>query len=170
MSEHGLFWDDLTDDLKDPAYKREFLRQSLRIQTIDNLINELDVAREGLEMSKADVARAIGAEPAAVRRVFSAQGNPTLGTLSDIAAAVGMMISLTPLSAATAKVVTSVLTPTKPPKVGQQKVKPVAGTTSKAKAPSAGQIVKGTARKPSTTSATRSRGRRNALAQTRVDA
>jgi hypothetical protein len=40
-------------------------------------------------------ARAIGAEPATVRRLFSTgSANPTLGTLAEVAAALGLRISV----------------------------------------------------------------------------
>jgi hypothetical protein len=44
------------------------------------------------------LARAINSEPATVRRLFSAgHVNPTLGTLAEVAAALGMRVVLEPL-------------------------------------------------------------------------
>jgi DNA-binding phage protein len=95
---HSVFWDDLAGDLEDPAFRREFIRESVRISTIDQIVNELDAAREAQGLSKAALARAISAEPASVRRLFTAQGrNPTLGTLAELAAALGMRVTLEPL-------------------------------------------------------------------------
>lgn len=92
------FWDDLAKDLKDPEFLREYVRESVRIATIDDLVNELDEAREAAGLTKAELARAISAEPAVVRRLFSAgHVNPTVGTLTAVAAALGMRLTLEPL-------------------------------------------------------------------------
>ena len=95
---HSVFWDDLAEDLKDPQFLREYVAQSIRIATIDRIVNELDSAREAAGLSKAGLARAINTEPATVRRLFSAgHVNPTLGTLAEVAAALGMRVVLEPL-------------------------------------------------------------------------
>ena len=79
----SVFWDDLARDLEDPEFLREYLAQSIRIATIDRIVNELDDARQQAGMSKAELARATNSEPATVRRLFSAgHVNPTLGTLA----------------------------------------------------------------------------------------
>ena len=99
-TERSVFWDDLAQDLKDPQFLREYVTESIRIATIDRIVNELDGARETAGLSKAELARAISSEPAAVRRLFSAgHVNPTLGTLAEVAAALGMRIVLEPLDA-----------------------------------------------------------------------
>jgi transcriptional regulator with XRE-family HTH domain len=104
------FWKDLAKDLKDPDFLREYVRESVRIATIDQLVNALDEAREAAGLSKAELARAIGAEPAVVRRLFSSgHVNPTLGTLAEVAAALGMRVTLEPLPAADRKQVTTPL-------------------------------------------------------------
>jgi transcriptional regulator with XRE-family HTH domain len=94
----SVFWDDLVKDMEDPAFAREYIIESVRIATIDAIINSLDEARISAGLSKAALARAIGAEPATVRRLFSASGaNPTLGTLAEVAAALGLRIAVEPL-------------------------------------------------------------------------
>ena len=99
-TEHSMFWDDLAQDLKDPQFLREYVAESIRIGTIDRIVNELDVAREQAGLSKAELARAISSDPATVRRLFSAgHVNPTLGTLAEVAAALGMRVVLAPLGA-----------------------------------------------------------------------
>lgn len=96
----GQFWHDLESDLQDPEYARAFAAESVRIATIDSLVNQLDEARAAAGLSKAALARTIGANPAVVRRLLSASGvNPTLGTLAEIAAALGFRVQLTPMSA-----------------------------------------------------------------------
>lgn len=61
-------------------------------------------------MSKAELARAIGAEPAVVRRLLSSSApNPTLGTLAEVAAALGLQVRLVPMRAADRKAITDAL-------------------------------------------------------------
>ncbi|MEV5412535.1 helix-turn-helix domain-containing protein [Thermopolyspora sp. NPDC052614] len=106
----GLFWDTLRRDLEDPEFLREYVTESVRIAATDAIINALDEARVSAGLSKAALARAIGAEPAAVRRLFSADNvNPTLGTLAALAAALGLRISIEPLSPADQATVTAPL-------------------------------------------------------------
>ena len=88
MSANKAFWNDLARDLKDPEFLREYIVESMRIATVDAIVNELDDAREAAGLSKADLARAIQVEPATIRRLFAAERpNPTLGTLAEVAAA-----------------------------------------------------------------------------------
>jgi transcriptional regulator with XRE-family HTH domain len=106
----SVFWDDLARDLEDSAFLREYIVESMRIATIDDLVNSLDEAREAAGMTKADLARAISAEPAVVRRLFSGgHMNPTLGTVAEVAAALGMRVTVERLPAAERKVVTEPL-------------------------------------------------------------
>ena len=109
-SKQNLFWGDLAEDLRDPEFLREYVRESIRIATIDQLVNDLDEARDAAGLSKAELARAISAEPAVVRRLFSAgHVNPTLGTLAEVAAVLGMRVTLEPLAPADRKQVTAPL-------------------------------------------------------------
>jgi transcriptional regulator with XRE-family HTH domain len=109
-TERSVFWDDLAQDLEDPQFLREYVAQSIRIATIDRLVNELDMAREAAGLSKAELARAINSEPATVRRLFSAgHVNPTLGTLAEVATALGMRVVLEPLEADDRKRITGPL-------------------------------------------------------------
>lgn len=74
------------------------------------MINSLDEAREAENLTKADVARALHAEPATIRRLFSStSGNPTLGTLAEVAAVVGMRITVEPMAKAERSFVTAPL-------------------------------------------------------------
>jgi transcriptional regulator with XRE-family HTH domain len=91
----SVFWDDLVKDLEDPDFMREYVVESIRIATIDAVVGRLDEARDAAGLTKADLARAIGAEPSVVRRLFaSGHVNPTLGTLAEVAAALGMRVAL----------------------------------------------------------------------------
>lgn len=106
----SAFWDDLATDLQDPEFLRDYVVESMRIATIDRLVNALDEAREAAGLTKAELARAIGAEPASIRRLFaSGNSNPTLGTLAEVASALGMQVTLTPLPAAERRKVTQPL-------------------------------------------------------------
>ena len=94
------YWDDLIADLADPEFLRAYITESLRVETIDRLVNDLDEAREQLGLSKADLARAISAEPAVIRRLLSSgQRNPTVGTLVEVAAALNLKVALVPMAA-----------------------------------------------------------------------
>jgi transcriptional regulator with XRE-family HTH domain len=106
----SAFWDDLAEDLQDPEFVREYVTESVRIAAIDTIMNALDDARTTAGLSKAELARAVGADPATVRRLFSNDRvNPTLGTLAEIAAVLGFRISIEPLPAAEREAVTNSL-------------------------------------------------------------
>jgi transcriptional regulator with XRE-family HTH domain len=75
-------------------------------------------------LSKAEVARTIGAEPATVRRIFSStNANPTLGTLAEVAAALGLRISIEPLPAEDHDAVTEPLRTGKPSKCTAERLR-----------------------------------------------
>jgi DNA-binding phage protein len=106
----SLFWKDLQRDLEDPEFLRDYVAESVKIAATDMIINALDEARVSAGLSKADLARAIGAEPATVRRLFSSSdANPTLSTLAVVAAALGLRLSMEPLSAVDRKALTEAL-------------------------------------------------------------
>jgi DNA-binding phage protein len=120
----SVFWDDLARGLEDPIFLREYITESVRIATTDAIINALDDARESAGLSKAEVARTIGAEPATIRRLFSStSANPTLGTLAEVAAALGLRISIEPLPAEDHDAVTKPLRTGKPTKSTVERVK-----------------------------------------------
>jgi ribosome-binding protein aMBF1 (putative translation factor) len=70
---------------EDPEYRAEFERQRRQIDQIDSVVRQLDDLREKAGMSKAELARAIGKEPASIRRFFTADVNPGLKTVAAIA-------------------------------------------------------------------------------------
>lgn len=101
MTQHTAFWDDLARDLEDPEFLREYIVESMRIATIDNVVTAIDEAREAAGLSKAELARAIQKEPATIRRLLSSDNsNPTLGTLAEVATALGLRITVEPISEA----------------------------------------------------------------------
>jgi transcriptional regulator with XRE-family HTH domain len=95
----SVYWDDLASDLEDPEFLREFVLESIRVQTVDAIVNQLDEAREAASLSKAALARAISSEPATVRRLLGAAAgsNPTIGTVAELAAALGYRLTLEPI-------------------------------------------------------------------------
>jgi len=96
------FWADLQSEIQDdPEYARAHLLEWVRITTVDKIVNQLEDQRENLGLSKADLARMIHRDPAAIRRLLSdATGNPTIETVSSVAAAVGFRLELVPMDAA----------------------------------------------------------------------
>ncbi|MCE0487818.1 helix-turn-helix domain-containing transcriptional regulator [Ornithinimicrobium sediminis] len=110
MSKHTAFWDDLNRDLQDPEFLREYVVESMRISTIDSVVNAIDDAREAAGLSKAELARAIDKEPATIRRLLSSESsNPTLGTLAEVAAALGLRITVEPIPLAERGLITEPL-------------------------------------------------------------
>jgi DNA-binding phage protein len=109
MSDRSVFWDDLAEDLQDPQFLREYVLSTIRVRTVDSIINCLDQAREDSNLSKAALARAASLEPSVVRRLFSAESNPTLYTVSELAAALGLRLTLAPLEAPGGEVLTAAL-------------------------------------------------------------
>lgn len=96
-SHETAFERDLRERMADADFRDAFERESVRIDTIDRLVNAIDEARVELGMSKADLARAIDADPAAVRRLLGdTQPNPRLETVAALAHAVGLDVTLTP--------------------------------------------------------------------------
>lgn len=106
----GAFWDDLAQDLEGDEFRRQYLLDSQRIATIDRIVSELDAARSKAGLSKAALARAVNGSEASMRRLFSAPSvNPTLGSLAEIAAALGLKVTLQPLSAEERRTITKPL-------------------------------------------------------------
>lgn len=108
----GQFWQDVAIAHKeDEEYRREFVLARHQISTIDAIVNALEDARVKAGWTKKELARRIGMSDSALRRLLTATGgNPTLGTLSHVATALGFRISLTPLDAAAKEEVAIALT------------------------------------------------------------
>lgn len=101
MAAEDVFWEDLREDLKDPEFLRSYVTNWVKISTTDAIINALDDARENAHLSKAALARSINAEPSTLRRIFASgvnRPNPTIGTVAEMAAALGMRLTLEPLA------------------------------------------------------------------------
>lgn len=103
------FDDLLAARLRDPEFARHYATESARIAAIDTMVNQLDQLRNAAGFSKAQLARAIGSESSVVRRLLSAPRkaiNPTLGTVAELAAALGMKVTLEPMTEAERKRIT----------------------------------------------------------------
>jgi ribosome-binding protein aMBF1 (putative translation factor) len=70
---------------EDATYRAEYDRFRRQIEQIDAVVNALDALRDEAGLSKAELARRIGKDPASIRRLFSAEVNPELKTLAAIA-------------------------------------------------------------------------------------
>jgi DNA-binding XRE family transcriptional regulator len=84
--------------LEDPEFRAEFERQQREIAAIDGIVNRLDELREEHRMSKAELARAIDKNPASIRRLLTASGNPELRTVVAMAQALGADVKIIPRS------------------------------------------------------------------------
>jgi len=78
-----------------PEFKALYEQKRAEIDLIDTILSHIEQRREALGLSKADLARLVGARPEAVRRLLSAQGsNPTLFTVTKLASVLGMQIDI----------------------------------------------------------------------------
>ena len=84
----------LAEQLADPAFRAEFERERREIETVDAIVGALDGLRDERGLSKADLARQIGKNPASVRRTLTAPGNPELRTIIAMADALGAEIKI----------------------------------------------------------------------------
>lgn len=82
--------------MADPQFEAEYERQSRAITAIDEIISRLDTLRVEHDLSKADLARAIDKNPASVRRLLTAKGNPELATVVAIADALDADVVVVP--------------------------------------------------------------------------
>ncbi len=81
--------------MQDPEFVESYRLHRARIEAIDTLMRALDEERERQKMTKADLARRIKADPAAVRRLFTeSRPNPQIGRLVDVAHELGLEITL----------------------------------------------------------------------------
>jgi transcriptional regulator with XRE-family HTH domain len=98
-STRSTYWDGLANDVKDPEFLRSYIVESVRVSTIDQMVNDLEEARTGLGLSKAELARAIGADSAVIRRLLTlGHRNPTIGTVAEVAAVLGLKVALIPMT------------------------------------------------------------------------
>jgi len=81
--------------LADPEFRALYEQKRVEIDLIDTILSHIESRREELGLSKADLARLVGARPESVRRLLSARpSNPTLFTVTRLASVLGMQIDV----------------------------------------------------------------------------
>ena len=99
MPKPTAFARDLEHDLRDPKFREAYTTARARIDAIDGIIRQLDEARARLGLSKAELARRVGVNEVAIRRLFTAEGaNPTMKTLVNVASVLGLELRVLPPS------------------------------------------------------------------------
>ena len=95
----GMFYEDIERDMgADRERALAFAIERARIAAIDDAVNALADVLQEQGVSKAEVARRIGIEPSAMRRLFSSgDRNPRHSTLATTAAALGYRFELVPI-------------------------------------------------------------------------
>jgi len=86
----------LEENLQDPEFRREYEAARKQIEQVDAVVRGLDRLRIETGISKAELARRVGKHPAAIRRLFSAEGNPELNTIAALAIALDAEIKIIP--------------------------------------------------------------------------
>lgn len=86
----------LAERLRDPEFREAYERSQREIAIVDDLVNRLEALRDDRGMTKASLARAIGKNPAVIRRLLTASGNPELKTFVALANALDADVVLVP--------------------------------------------------------------------------
>lgn len=82
--------------LADKEFRKQFEQARSEVKQIDEIMRALDGLRVESGMSKAELARRVGKNPASIRRLFTAESNPELGTIAAIANALDAQIRVEP--------------------------------------------------------------------------
>lgn len=83
--------------MESPEFRARYERTRRSIEAVQKILHEIDARREAAGLSKAELARRLGTQPAAVRRVFtSGSSNPTLKTLVEMVDELGLRVRLEP--------------------------------------------------------------------------
>ncbi len=81
--------------MSDPDFADGYQRSRARIDAIDGILQELDLERERRGLAKADIARKLNLQPAAIRRLLTGpEQNPKIGRLIDLAHALDLEVVL----------------------------------------------------------------------------
>ncbi len=88
--------DYLEERLKDPEFRAAYERGKREIAIVDDLVNHLEALRDDKGLSKAMLARMIGKNPSAIRRLLTASGNPELRTVVALADALDADVIVVP--------------------------------------------------------------------------
>ena len=82
--------------MQDAEFRREYELARAQIEQVDAIMRQLDELRNELGLSKAQLGRMIGKNPAALRRLFTAEVNPELKTVAALASALGAEVRIVP--------------------------------------------------------------------------
>jgi ribosome-binding protein aMBF1 (putative translation factor) len=82
--------------MQDAEFRREYELARAQIEQVDAVMRQLDELRTKVGLSKAQLARSIGKNPAALRRLFAAQVNPELKTVAALASALDAEVRIIP--------------------------------------------------------------------------
>lgn len=81
--------------LSDPVAKEQYDRTRRTLTAFHYILKTIDLERERAGLSKAELARRVGVNPASIRRLFTSNGsNPTLDTILDLIDVLGLEVSL----------------------------------------------------------------------------
>jgi ribosome-binding protein aMBF1 (putative translation factor) len=80
--------------LADPERRREYDMARAEIAQVNDVVRELDLLREEAGLSKAQLARDIDRNDAVVRRLFTADVNPELRMVAQVAARLGARVAI----------------------------------------------------------------------------
>jgi len=80
--------------LADPERRREYDLAVAEVEQMNNVVRDLDVLRVEMGLSKAQLARDIERNDAVVRRFFTADVNPELRMVAQVAARLGAHIAI----------------------------------------------------------------------------
>ena len=79
---------------EDPEFRAEYRRHRRAVAQVDAVVRQLDRLRERAGLSKAELARQVGKDPASIRRLFTAEVNPELKTVVAVASVLGAEIKV----------------------------------------------------------------------------
>jgi transcriptional regulator with XRE-family HTH domain len=82
--------------MQDEEFRQEYELARAQIEQVDAVMRQLDELRVELGLSKAQLARAIGKNPATLRRLFTAEVNPELKTVAALASALDAEVRIVP--------------------------------------------------------------------------
>lgn len=82
--------------MQDREYRREYELAEAEVEQVDAVMRQLDELRAESGLTKAQLARAIGKNPAALRRLFTAEVNPELKTVAALASALDAEVRIVP--------------------------------------------------------------------------
>lgn len=86
----------LAEQLTHPAVRAAYDRAGAKLEGVGEVMRTLDLLREQLDLSKAEVARRMDRKPEAISRLLRSSGrvNPTLETLVDLVTALDLQLEI----------------------------------------------------------------------------